>query len=501
MRWHLSSYKKSKQKKIQNMTLLLRGCAAALFCLVLFRQSAAHQDTIRNIYIYGNKVTGEKTVRLFLTADTGMVFDSARVAESKTWLMGTGLFSRVNIVVSHTAAGANIYVILEENQYITISDIGGELNSRKYGKPTDGWWWRARLGVRHTNFRGRMEQIGVSASIWESRSLSLSWNKPFLGTPWYIDLSAGVSYRPDLYMEFDRLNVYQTTIAGRKVGRHSRVYASLIPSYERKFWQGLPGYWEIDSTQAAASSIPAAPESTWISNAAIKHDVENDYSELYTGVGWAIDLRDRRFDAHNGMYASVFIKTNAAWPRFHDYRYAYVQMDTDTRLYYRGIISSHTIACRIRTTVRKDSAASYDGIYAGGESTLRGYSEGALPAGFIANNRLLGSAEYRFPVAQTPPMDYPFFSQFHAGLKNFYYRLDAAFIFDAAYVWHYISEPMHPDNKHVYGTGAGTGLRIMAPTLFHSICFDFVWGVDKRQRESLQKPWQPVFHMYLDLYY
>jgi outer membrane protein assembly factor BamA len=174
-------------------------------------------------------------------------------------------------------------------------------------------------------------------------------------------------------------------------------------------------------------------------------------------------------------------------------------------------------------TSRFDSAASYEGIYLGGESTLRGYPQGALPRtrDFTANNDVLFSAEYRLPVWATPSVDLSFLPPLIPGMNKLYYRIDAAALFDAGYLWHYLPEIIHPHTGHDYGLGAGFAIRIMAPTMRRSGCIDFAWGLDRDWRDYIQqvhdsrmreynekkrdrKPlpvWVPDVYIYLDLPY
>jgi len=481
-----------------------RRLRRALLCTVItILPVSAGSDSIRAIFIYGNKVTREKTIRLFMTVKEGERYDLAQAAASKKYLMESGLFTNVDLVANPTAAGVNLYVIVTEKTYWTLSDIGGETYPLLYGHNVRWFWWRARLGIAHTNVRGVMEEFDVRAAIWKARAFSVSWKKPFLGTPYFLKLVAAVDYRPDLRMTFDRMSMFQATTLGRRTGKRSLVYTSLMPEFEQKFWTGDDGWWRIDSSCGTAA--PCVPESTWISNGAAIAAVEQRFTELYCAVGWVTDARDARFDTRSGAYFAASARTNALYPRRQNYSNAYVQFDTDTRLYHHGIFPGNTAAYRLRTTLRVDSAGRYDGLYAGGESTLRGYPLSCLPGTFVANNRILGTSEYRFPLFTTPSVTYPLLSQIHGGLKNFYYRVDGAFFFDAGYLWNYITEPARSHDTHVYGMGAGAAIRIMAPTLSHSICADFSWPVDKARRAYVRtyylRPWLPEVYLYLDMYY
>ncbi|MBD3393791.1 MAG: BamA/TamA family outer membrane protein [Chitinivibrionales bacterium] len=483
-----------------------RALAALGFLLALPfaapRADAAPQeaDTIRAIVIHGNRVTKERTIRAFMTLDTGMTYDSASAAASKDYLQRSGLFSKVDIFPQPVEGGIKLLVIVSERMYWTVSQLGGEIKQKLYGSYVERFWWIAHMGIAYTNFRGVKERLDVRVSFWKSRAATLIWRKPFLGTPYYVALAASVSYCPDLHRTFDRFNVAEWSTLGRKMGRKSVLYGTLNPRYENMFWTGRDGTWVVDSA-CDTSTAPASCtyDSSWISYEQEKERIENRYSELFTKIGWNSDFRDHWFDTHKGVLFATSLMTNAAYPRQLDYTYAYVQLDTDIRLFHRGIFESNVMAYRLRTTMRLDSAASYDGLYAGGETTLRGYAEGDIPYGFTANNRVLFSTEYRFPIVQTPRMGFPLLSRLYSGLRGFYYRVDGAVLFDGAYLWHYLPDLQEPRDRHMYGYGAGLGMRIMAPTLRRSVSLDVAWALEKEEMERRKQPGMPVIYLYLDM--
>ena len=89
-------------------------------------------------------------------------------------------------------------------------------------------------------------------------------------------------------------------------------------------------------------------------------------------------------------------------------------------------------------------------------------------------------------------------------------------------VRHYLPDAVSPSNEHDYGYGAGIALRVIAPTVRHSLCADFAWGLDKdwmdykrrlydrrmqeyndnhRSKKPWPPPWMPEIHLYIDMYY
>lgn len=515
--------------------------AVCLICSFLFSSLFAQPDSsiIDSILVYGNKRTDEKLIRYYLAIDSGMSVDSAMINGAKRRLKSTDLFNKVDIFPQRYNGRLRVLVIVSERTYWSLNSFGGELFNTKYGESSRRWW-NAYGGLTYANFRGKMEDFGFNISFPRKLSFSLFWNKPFVGTPFFFRTGTGISYYPDLYITWDRFSLYQYTTLGRKIWNRSKVYASLMPDLGFRRWRGGAGYWDSTIVTDSGGMLIASSEPygntvydvvgrdtllvdsvsgryllrEWNGYSSERIDeLESVYRELFFIIGWVSDLRESYFDNSKGAYFFVSLKTNALYPRDRDY--SYLQMDTDTRFYHRGFFKNNKAAYRLRTSVRVDSSDIYDCLYAGGEGSVRGYTRGYFPRGFISNNRIILNAEYRFPIFTTPKMDFPVLSQIHSGLKEFYYRVDGAFLADACYVWHSLFNPYRPKDQHSSGTGLGFGLRALAPTLRRSVCFDMAWGLDsewnklkkefyrekKDQKKRAVPYWFPEWYLYVDMYF
>jgi hypothetical protein len=118
------------------------------------------------------------------------------------------------------------------------------------------------------------------------------------------------------------------------------------------------------------------------------------------------------------------------------------------------------------------------------------------------NNSLVLSTEYRFPILTIPELSLlSMFSltDLFPELKGLYYQIDGALIADAGHVWGNFTQPLRIREN---GAGIGGGIKILAPTMRRSVCFDVVSPImkdPKSGRTTLYYP--PAYRLYLDAYY
>jgi outer membrane protein assembly factor BamA len=434
----------------------------------LTHQAAADSfpSKITQLFVNGNRVTRSDIIRMYVGLDTGMTYDSVLAAAGKRRLLNTNLFSRVDVVALRKPDGVHVYIIVTELFYV-YPEGGGDYIFGKYGDTTPPipLWYRLRLGLTIQNFRGALETFSIHTSIWEDRSLSASWSKPLLPSPYTIGVGAGVRDYPEINFPRRRLLINGRVSGARTLFDNSRVYLSFSPTYTR-----------IDSVNDDAN---------------VKH-----LKELYTALGWSTDRRDRSYDPVNGWYFCGDAFTNALYAG--DYN-RYVQFNTDLRLYHRGPFCSDHLAFRLQTVLRPNDAGPYRGLYMGGDGSIRGFWQDELGRSGPMNDYAMLSTEYRFPLWTLPCFDIWLLSDYSDMLKSFFARLDGAVFVDAGNIWHDIG---HPWMQHEDGVGIGAGLRAMLPTLRRSVCFDVAWGAIPRSAPArLAFLSCPNYYLYLDLYY
>lgn len=447
---------------------------------------------LRWIYIYGNRRTKDEIIRAYLDLDSGAVVDSALIAAAKKRVESTGLFAKVEIFPVRMPEATDLRVIVIEELYFSITDVGGEF-LRRYGTASEDaekWWQRGRVRFAFTqrNFRGRLETLKLSMTLLEWRSLSLSWYKPFLSTPYFLQASIGLSDNPSFSDSLRGQTVSGALYGGMNFPNRSRVYTSLASV--------------LRNTRDERND----PE------------VDRRFTETVLSAGWSIDRRNRRFDPLQGFTIgtrgkiSVVAPEEDAWRRNEDIPLSrnYGQIEVTSKFFVPGFWprKGDVFATRGKVLLRNTEGGILNRISAGGESSIRGTSGGSLDAHRRGNNLLLLSGEYRFPIWKTPPF-HPFsmfdFSTLGYDLKSFYYRFDGSVFVDGAYVWEKWDDPLggvHQKEKAITG---GVGLKLVMPTVGQIISFDIVpvfwngsfdWGTKMNRPQA-----QWFFHLYLGTSY
>jgi outer membrane protein assembly factor BamA len=400
---------------------------------------------------------------MYLGLDSGMVWDSTIAALGKKSLMDTYLFSKVDVIKLSKQDGMHVFVVVTELFYWY---PGGSIDliQGKYGN-NNTVWWRGRLGISIQNFRGLNETFSIGTTFWEDRSLSLSWSKPFLPSPYYFSIGGGASEYPDLGFPRRRLVANGRVSVGRKFLAHSRSYITVVPTYTK-----------IDSLDDPANV--------------------RSYKEIIAAVGWSTDGKNRSYDPTSGWAIHTELNSNGLYS---DRNNPYLQMYNDFRFYHRGIFPDNRLAYRIVTVLRTNDAGPYKGLYTGGEGSIRGWARDAFGRSSIMNDYVTFSTEYRFNIYPTPTFDFPILCDYIPSFKDFYLRADGAFFLDAGHIWR---DLVHPLTVRENAAGAGFGLRILAPTFLRSGCIDIAWAIPGTSNPFGYKfNWIPGYHVYLDMYY
>ncbi|MBD3320068.1 MAG: BamA/TamA family outer membrane protein [Chitinivibrionales bacterium] len=502
------------------------------------------RKTIKEIVIQGNKSTEEDIILQFLDLDTGAYFDSSMIRPARRRLEQTSLFARVIIFSIPSPETVTLYVMLIEKPYFTISNIGGELLKR-YGAKSKVLWQRGKvsLGFTKLNFRGKMEAFTVNLTLLEWRSLGLSWHKPFIQTPYYLNLGAGIADNPSQNYSLREQSIHVHTSVGRRIDDGITIYSGFKPRYANT---KVVGKDTQNVTYAESSYAVTTPTGDTSTGYAFKTYVDTiptgDKRFIETKIfsGLQVDRRDRGFDPEKGWIYRVSFLTNPVYPpgkvnrKYSGYRDSaklghdslvaafrnagytfdksrelelltqqYFQIYSQFQLYHRGFFAKDRFAYRLKLLLRDRDGGILNRVGAGGESSIRGYGSGAVDNGQQANNMAAYSMEYRFPIFTTPTFDVFSdifdFSKIGYDLSNFYYRLDACLFFDAGYVWNKWSSPVSPSDDHQYGYSWGLGLRIMMPTMARSIAFDITPLLRDIGNDRLK--WGYWWNLYVDLHY
>ncbi len=459
--------------------------------------------------------------------DTGDVYDSSMIKIAEDNLNATGLFNHVKIHAMVNPYKVIVLVIVRENQRYSLSSIGGVIYNAKYGSPTDRIWVQGYGAITNNNFRGMHEKLKISASLWTIRYIGFSWSKPLITVPYFMTIGSTIGSSPYLNSPF-HLKFYNSSFLtlGRRFGKASKLYSSILGTYKVHEWKGGDG--ELTISNDYFGDLPSHPDmspmirdTSWtfmkIDTLGVGPDsldttnyrwrgyssdtigfYEDSYTEAFLSFGWLTDKRDIKYNPHKGFYFGIGTKTNVLWPYkdIHGEKQTYLQINNEFRFYHRGIWKNNVAAYRIRSSTKPHGKGNvYSGMYMGNEYSLRGYGTGAFGS-YEYNHRLLFSTEYRFPVYTMPPMRFPWLAWYDKSLNDFIIQIDGALILDCGYIWKDFTEFYHPNDGHQSAAGTGLGLRFMMPSLKRAVCADVVWPIYPQKYATA---WPPSVYLYLDL--
>ncbi|MBN1981818.1 MAG: BamA/TamA family outer membrane protein, partial [Chitinivibrionales bacterium] len=225
-------------------------------------------------------------------------------------------------------------------------------------------------------------------------------------------------------------------------------------------------------------------------------ETDQSYPEVFLVAGWSFKKQNARFNPTDGITMGSVASVNII-P--YQQNAQYLQLAAEARYYHPGFKPGHRLAARVRPLIRFGSGTTiYNGLDMGDQNTLRGFGSGFFCSSTdrIYNNRLLATAEYRFYLMDLPPLRLPWFSWYHSSLSNFALQLDGAFFADGGYLWKEWNHPLEPIHHERSGASSGCALRVHAPSLNQSVCFDVAWRLYPSRYVDFT---MPVWYLYVDL--
>jgi outer membrane protein assembly factor BamA len=458
-------------------TVLTTDSAIYIAGIEIYGSDTASPETAERFRGFGIKINGRiatrpETFALFLSFKIGDTLDIGKLDETRARLLRTQLYRDVKIFHHIREDGAHIFIVLEEAVRLGLG-YGMTYSTRKYGR--DDFWYYPNINATLYNFRGRMEEFWIGASVWTHRSLDLSWTKPFLSTPYYISAGAGVAAYPDEALPIDYLDVYAKMTAGRNLTANTRASVSAIPVYRHKY-----------IVESARDSARADVDSL----------LPGGFYELFGAVSLISDFRPARFDPQSGWYMSNEIRTNRL---YNGINAPFFQFRNETRLYL-PLLFDDMAALRFALTLRDTDAGEYHRLSYGSAGSIRGYYEKALGWQFVANSSLLASLKYHKPVLESSAFPLPAVNAVFRGVKEVSYRFDATLIADFALLYEEPLGVLTFSGARQYGLGLGFGTRLLIPEIRQSGCIDLVFGKMDLIGDG-RTGWKPTLHIYLDLFF
>ncbi len=149
----------------------------------------AERVTIRHILVEGNRVTKRNIVLRELSVREGgeVAGDSLKALAELNWkrIFNLGLFADIHIETDTVAPDMVDWHIKLKEQWYIWPELSFKLADRNFNV----WWTeqnrdirRANLGVtlKHRNFRGNMEQLGVTAQVGYTQRFGIDYYKPYI---------------------------------------------------------------------------------------------------------------------------------------------------------------------------------------------------------------------------------------------------------------------------------------------------------------------------------
>jgi outer membrane protein assembly factor BamA len=544
--------------------VILSACILfeSILCTV---SSAAQRESpstiITKVSIVGAIKTKKEVVAKILSIDSGMVYDSLAVEKAVKRLREVRAFQKVTVLHLPQDTGVHLYIVIREYPWFSVSDISGELFSRRYGV-SDSFWrlWRIVLGVANSNFRGHLETFRVNVSFWEWRAISVSWFKPFYPSPYFVSTGVSLSDYPYQYKAWRHLRTSASIYLGRDIGNFSRGYLGIFPSYNRLTYHGpaKPGALKLSAfTTTSSGSLPEAidtsgllrHDTSWVDSVRLDDSTgqqvawsgysnwESDdstgmkkYGEIYLSLGYALGNARNTFLPTTGWYLHNSLGTNALYAGVEpggEQNPSYLQWNIDFRLYYPVVSSDYGyMAGRIKTTLRNTDGGRFHIVTSGGANSIRGYATGGLGHICRSNNKISVNIEYRKKLGESQPVAVPLqglVNLYAPSVQMVYTRWDFAAFFDFGYLWHdnslvsikrSLQDNFSPGEK---GYSTGFGIRSHLFPVRRSVCFDiapFVYYPDTDQltffytrftqmRSPEDKSWKALsylaWHLYIDM--
>lgn len=457
---------------VPHMTKLLLYTALFLHIIppLLHGENISEPDDkmfVNAVHIYGNRRTREKTIRMYLSINEGDAIDSTRIKIAKRRLERTRLFSKVNLFTMKKNDGVHLYVVVTEHFYL-LPDGGGTYYRYKYDK--EQLWFRLNLSLADRNFRGTGEEAKIAVSFWEGRSLSLSWKKPLLPSDFYLSSSLAIDHSPSLVNKYNITQLAGKLVAGKEIFDYTEIAFGFFPYWNKQQW--------VESSYRIKSS------------------------ELYTGIGWVTDRRNRLFNPSKGFYFYGDIRFNHL---YHKGTQSYLQSVSELRLYHPGFFKENIIALRLGATLRNKDAGPLHYLTLGGIKSIRGYASPVVGNYMIknGNNTIIASCEYRFPLFRLPYITVPVLSSFDNRFESVDIRIHGALIGDFGRVGTTLDDIFSVKARSVEsGSGLGAGIRVLAPDFQINGCIDVVFKQDFRLPRGILKYLSiPEIHLYLNFPY
>ncbi len=398
-----------------------------IFCLqYVFADKADTTSTrfIRSIRIEGNNTTQARVILREMSLHVGDSLSQAALTRDRDRIYNLGLFNKVTITHSDSAAVSDLLVSVVERWYIFPFPI---LNLRTRSVNTLSYG----LGVTHQNFLGRDEKVSLSGSTGYDRSASFTYQNPRLTNDDDIFLRTAFQYRDSHSLDnnsdvvFEQINQTASVSVGKRFG----YYQTLI---------GTGGYqsWQMPDTSLGRTVSP---------------DGTDRFVEL--GLHYTFDARNVREYPTDGWYLDLNATNDGVGRESTVKNLTYA---TDLRWY--TMLNDHiTLAGRgFGTFVTGGPVPMYHRLFLSTRLGVRGYNQ----RDYTGEDIMGASAEVRLPIIAPRFITFNFLNIYQFNTMRF--GVYAALFTDVGKIWFRSDE----FEEVPWLASAGVGLHFLLPYSF-----------------------------------
>ena len=376
--------------------------------------------SVTEIIVTGNEHTKDLVILREMKTEVGDIFNPQQIEFDRLRITSLGLFTRVEIYPQLTENGYLLIIDVSERWYIFPLPIF-YFNEKDWEKISYG------LGLLHSNFRGRNEQLSGSFWLGYNPGYRISYSTPWLFNKRDIYASfyfskEKVKSKSTHYIDFYERYLTCGMSIGRRFGYH--FYFTFFANYRQlKIEPPVPG---ILLSGGSMDKLPSA------------------------GVQAAYDTRDFRAYPKRGWLASAFVYKggfNNNPPDF--WRYGF-----DVRR-YQIIFGEVSVGVRTAGNFSTGVIPVYERVYLGYSERIRGHFTEVMEG----DNRLTGSAELRFPIMKIRYFTLnPGTALLKGYASNLKFGVSGGLFFDMGAVW--FDEQL---TENHFRRGFGAGLHFHLP--------------------------------------
>lgn len=402
----------------------MRNILSVLIGIILLAQPCFAQENapdsvkIGSITVLGNEKTKDYIITRELEFTSGDVISIEELNQARFRIFNLNLFNNVEFYFDEKEDSYDLNIFVYERWYIFPIPIFF-INERDWDKLSYG------LGVSHSNFRGRAEQVWASGWLGYNPGFSVNYyNRWFAGEKrlytQFSMFSQRINTKSFQFLGEDEKHSWTSLLLGRRFGLHWYVNTTV----------GVNFIGATDRDMLWQSSSPTDKIATW--QFLIRHDTRDLWEYPKNGAHRRISFIHNRLLNGGSNY-------NLWSADFREYRS------------FKGI----TFAGRVAASLTQNQLPVYRRLYFGYRERIRGYFDGVAEG----DNRFIASAEVRVPVIREKLIPLSSDSWYYSFIQFIKFGLYVTAFYDTGTIWD--QDENFSDANFL--KGKGIGLNVILP--------------------------------------